>query len=322
MGQLGATWVRTFLRWDQVEPGGPGRWDRPRSPASSSTPRCAQLKGIKVVAVVTGAPQWANGSTDPYVPPRDPQDFARFLGTLAARERGKVAAWEIWNEPDEREFWHGAGRRAALRAAAHRRASRRSARPIPRRSCSRAHRPATTTRSSKASTRPAPATRSTASPSTPTPPAWSPRPTRTTARPTVASAASASSASARSHAVLERNGHADRPIIMTEIGWSATKTRCSRGASRRQEGRRRHRGPAGRLPQARLPLPQLLPVRQGRALVQPDRHGAAGHRADALRPAALRRLAGARRSTRSRAAGHGNLGSDALRRLHRAATCR
>ena len=33
---------------------------------------------------------------------------------------------------------------------------------------------------------------------------------------------------------------------------------------RRQEGRGRHRGPAGRLPQARLPLPQLLPVRRAR----------------------------------------------------------
>ncbi len=31
--------------------------------------------------------------------------------------------------------------------------------------------------------------------------------------------------------MLARNGHADRPIILTEIGWSATKTRCARGAS-------------------------------------------------------------------------------------------
>jgi len=33
------------------------------------------------------------------------------------------------------------------------------------------------------------------------------------------------------HNVLEQNGNGDRPIIMTELGWSATKTRCSRGAS-------------------------------------------------------------------------------------------
>ena len=56
---------------------------------------------------MTGAPSWANGSTDPYVPPRDPNDLRRFMDSLAARTRGRVAAWEIWNEPDEKDFWHG-----------------------------------------------------------------------------------------------------------------------------------------------------------------------------------------------------------------------
>ena len=170
---------------------------RPRSRACEQYTSIAQFRGIKVVAVVLGAPQWANGSTDPYVPPRDPADFGRFLGSLAARERGKVAAWEIWNEPDEKDFWHGQVGAGALRAAAHRRAHGdqrgRPARPW----CSPAPRPATTTRSSKASTPPAPAGRSTASPCTPTRPASSRRPTATTARPTAASGASASSGSAR-----------------------------------------------------------------------------------------------------------------------------
>ena len=112
--QLGATWVRAFLRWDQVEPGGPGRWDPAALAGLEQYTAVAQLRGIKVVAVVLGAPQWANGSTDPYVPPRDPADFGRFLGTLAARERGKVAAWEIWNEPDEQRVL--ARRRSARRS--------------------------------------------------------------------------------------------------------------------------------------------------------------------------------------------------------------
>ena len=33
------------------------------------------------------------------------------------------------------------------------------------------------------------------------------------------------------HDVLEQHGNGDRPIIMTELGWSTTRTRCARGAS-------------------------------------------------------------------------------------------
>ena len=87
---------------------GPGRWNPDAIANLDELAAVSQLRGIKIVAVVTGAPQWASGSADPYVPPRDPADFGRFLNALAARERGHVTAWEIWNEPDEKEFWHGA----------------------------------------------------------------------------------------------------------------------------------------------------------------------------------------------------------------------
>ena len=46
------------------------------------------------------------------------------MGSLAARERGKVAAWEIWNEPDEKDFWHGQVGAAQYAAAPDRRAHR------------------------------------------------------------------------------------------------------------------------------------------------------------------------------------------------------
>ena len=35
-------------------------------------------------------------------------DFARFSAKVAARYKGKVNAWEIWNEPNETRFWRPA----------------------------------------------------------------------------------------------------------------------------------------------------------------------------------------------------------------------
>ncbi len=99
--------MRTFVRWDEIEASGPGRWSAAPVQTLDALVAAAQAHGLKIVATVVGSPQWANGSTDQYVPPRDPQDLARFMGPFAARYRGRIAAWEVWNEPDGVDFWHG-----------------------------------------------------------------------------------------------------------------------------------------------------------------------------------------------------------------------
>ena len=54
-------------------------------------------------------------------PPQNPQAMARFVGALAARYRGRVQAYELWNEPNLGIYWGGhkpdpAGYVALLRA--------------------------------------------------------------------------------------------------------------------------------------------------------------------------------------------------------------
>jgi hypothetical protein len=51
-------------------------------------------------------PAWArSGPTDKY-PPKNPVDYATFVGKLAARYAPMgVHAWEIWNEPNLSVFW-------------------------------------------------------------------------------------------------------------------------------------------------------------------------------------------------------------------------
>jgi hypothetical protein len=81
----------------------------------------SQLKsvGVKPVIDVVGAAPWATGSQDPFQVPSDPgaysafvSDYASFLSTVASRYAGRVAAWEIWNEEDEAAFWTGGGNAA------------------------------------------------------------------------------------------------------------------------------------------------------------------------------------------------------------------
>jgi hypothetical protein len=55
--------------------------------------------GMKGVIVVTGLGK----------PPVDKAAYANFVATMAQRYGDKVAAWEIWNEEDEQEWWGAPG---------------------------------------------------------------------------------------------------------------------------------------------------------------------------------------------------------------------
>jgi hypothetical protein len=108
---LGTRWVRVFATWPYLEPA-PGQlspnWLASYEGLFSSLPR-----GTKVIVDVVGTPRWESGSDNEHVPPANPEDYAAFLGALAQRWAGKVAAYEIWNEEDNASWWVGAPNPAA-----------------------------------------------------------------------------------------------------------------------------------------------------------------------------------------------------------------
>jgi hypothetical protein len=80
----------------------------------------ATRRRIEVLAVVHGPPDWAQRYPGRFSsPPRDPEEFARFLATLARRygrdgafwrehpelPKVPVTDWQIWNEPSLDIFW-------------------------------------------------------------------------------------------------------------------------------------------------------------------------------------------------------------------------
>lgn len=104
---LGVDWVRRFADWNALEPSAPGVYSSSAISELDDLVSRAHAAKKKVTLTVLGAPTWANGSSDARVAPRDPAQYATFIGRLAARYRGRVQSWEVWNEPDEPEFWHG-----------------------------------------------------------------------------------------------------------------------------------------------------------------------------------------------------------------------
>jgi hypothetical protein len=104
---LGAKYVRIFVRGDRLTDF--STYENVVTGASS--------RGMKVVFVFTGNP---DGSTTP----PDPTVYANLLGDFAAHMKavGGAAAYEVWNEEDETDFWGAvvdAGRYASILTAAY-----------------------------------------------------------------------------------------------------------------------------------------------------------------------------------------------------------
>jgi Bacterial Ig domain len=102
----GSKYVRFFVLWSDVEPN-PNALDNGIVSVYQQQFSRLNAAGVQPVVVIMGAPSWANGSSDRLVPPHNAADFGAFAGAFAAKLRGKVAGYEIWNEPDETAFWHG-----------------------------------------------------------------------------------------------------------------------------------------------------------------------------------------------------------------------
>jgi hypothetical protein len=105
MRGVGATWDRLELRWDEVEPE-PGAYHFERIDRLFAE---AERWDFRVVAVLIGVPRWAVDRPERAGagPPSDWAAWGRFVSAVASRYRDRVAAWEVWNEPNIPEFWRG-----------------------------------------------------------------------------------------------------------------------------------------------------------------------------------------------------------------------
>lgn len=111
-------WVRIDVGWADLEPRR-NRLDRRYGNRFARCLALAHARGFHVLATLGWSPRWANGGRGAGMPPRRLADYASVAGRAAARYRGLVDAWEVWNEPNLHGSWAGSVRRYArlLRAA-------------------------------------------------------------------------------------------------------------------------------------------------------------------------------------------------------------
>lgn len=109
---LGVGWVKVQVSWKLYQPA-PDRYDEERFTELDGLVSAAQDKGIKVLLSVSKAPEWSRPVTEMDGPPLNYQLYRNFLRVLGSRYLGRVAAYELWNEPNLQREWNGTELNAA-----------------------------------------------------------------------------------------------------------------------------------------------------------------------------------------------------------------
>lgn len=99
----GFGWLKQQIRWESVEPQrGAINWGD-LDPIVAN----ASAAGVKLLFSVVTSPSWARADHRPDGPPDNYADLGNFIAAMAARYRGRVQAYEVWNEQNFSREWGG-----------------------------------------------------------------------------------------------------------------------------------------------------------------------------------------------------------------------
>src|SRR4051794_8413297 len=107
--QAGVQWERLIFPWSLIQKDGPNSWADGYFSDQQITQEVG--RGIQVVGLAVYTPQWATSTPNTarptnvpanlYLPFDDPKNYwGQFMYKLAARYRGQIDTWVVWNEPD------------------------------------------------------------------------------------------------------------------------------------------------------------------------------------------------------------------------------
>jgi len=98
-------WVKQAFPWRDIETLVKGKYDWYRPDLIVDL---AEKAGLKMLVRIDRQPFWSQEHELPLLrnaPPGDYQDFADFCSVMAERYRGRIAAYQIWNEPNLNREW-------------------------------------------------------------------------------------------------------------------------------------------------------------------------------------------------------------------------
>jgi hypothetical protein len=105
LDEMGISWVLTTFYWDAIERQ-QGVWDFSGTDAFVDS---AKVHGKKIIAVLAYQTDWLfpEGESKKYIAPENIRHFVHFVEKTVSRYKGRVDAWQIWNEPNFSLFWKG-----------------------------------------------------------------------------------------------------------------------------------------------------------------------------------------------------------------------
>ncbi|MFQ5422023.1 MAG: hypothetical protein ACE5EY_16875, partial [Anaerolineae bacterium] len=105
--EMGFGWVKQEFAWRDIEgiEKGAQDWWRP-----DQIVLAAEMAGLNLVARLDRQPEWAQPPGTPLQDNRPPQnlaDYGDFCFAIADRYRGRIRAYQVWNEPNLSREWGG-----------------------------------------------------------------------------------------------------------------------------------------------------------------------------------------------------------------------
>ncbi len=101
----GFVWLRQPFRWSEIEP---TRGSLDFSAYDAIVRAVAAHPTLRLVAVLNETPEWARhagAESSRFAPPASPADFAAFAGSVAARYKDSIHAYQVWDEPNLTAAW-------------------------------------------------------------------------------------------------------------------------------------------------------------------------------------------------------------------------
>lgn len=97
-------YVKQIFGWQDIEPLSP---DQPDWSVADEVVAETEYRGIKLVARLGKPPDWAlRTPPTPQDSPFDLQAFGQYCGALAGRYKGRIVAYQVWNEPNLNREWN------------------------------------------------------------------------------------------------------------------------------------------------------------------------------------------------------------------------
>ena len=121
---MGATWIKQQFPWAEIEFTKDGYWDAKNNQNAwdkfDNIVDLAQQRGLQIIARIDSTPEWARtddnmddsvkrdliNRTNAPPSPGHLLDFQLFIEKFVSRYKGRIAAIQVWNEPNLKSEWY------------------------------------------------------------------------------------------------------------------------------------------------------------------------------------------------------------------------